>query len=73
VGVHTIVKRLHETSRLKSIDEKREKLKVRRMIDGIRLEVLHLSAVAAAPETPDFSARWEFLATTTNYRLTGAP
>ena len=44
VGVQTLVKRLHESGRLKSIDERREKLKVRRMIDGSRLEILHLPA-----------------------------
>jgi hypothetical protein len=40
----TLIKRLHESGRLKSIDERRGKLRVRRMIDGRRLEVLHLSA-----------------------------
>ena len=40
----TLIKRLHEAGWLKSIDEQRGKLKVRRMIDGRRLEVLHLSA-----------------------------
>jgi hypothetical protein len=44
VGSQTLIKRLHQSGRLKSIDERREKLKVRRMIDGRRLEVLHLSA-----------------------------
>ena len=34
---------------VKSIDEKREKLKVRRMIDGRRLEVLHLPADVPEP------------------------
>ena len=42
VGVQTLGKRLHEGGWLKSIDERRGKLKVRRMIDGRRLEVLHL-------------------------------
>jgi hypothetical protein len=46
VGVQTLVRRLHETSRLKSIDEQRCKLKVHRMIEGKRLEVLHLRADA---------------------------
>jgi hypothetical protein len=44
IGIQTLIKRLHESGRLKSIDERREKLKIRRMIDGKRLEVLHLSA-----------------------------
>jgi hypothetical protein len=44
VGILTLVKRLHEGGWLKSVDEPRGKLKVRRMIDGRRLEVLHLHA-----------------------------
>jgi hypothetical protein len=44
VGVQTLVKRLHEGGWLKSVDERREKLRVRRIIDGKRLEVLHLPA-----------------------------
>ena len=44
VGVQTLVKRLREAGWLKSVDERREKLKVRRVIDGSRLEVLHLHA-----------------------------
>ena len=44
VGVQTLVKRLHESGRLKSVDERRGKLKVRRIIDGSRLEILHLPA-----------------------------
>ena len=44
VGVQTLVKRLHETNRLKSIDERRGKLRVRRMLGGSRQEVLHLHA-----------------------------
>ena len=44
VGIQTLIKRLHESGRLKSIDERREKLKIRRVIDGRRLEVLHLPA-----------------------------
>jgi hypothetical protein len=44
VGVLNLVKRLHEGGWLKSVDEQRGKLKIRRMIDGKRLEVLHLSA-----------------------------
>jgi hypothetical protein len=43
VSVQTLVKRLHETGWLKSVDERRGKLKVRRMIEGSRLEVLHLA------------------------------
>jgi hypothetical protein len=42
VGSQTLIKRLHESGRLKSIDERREKLKIRRVIEGRRLEVLHL-------------------------------
>jgi hypothetical protein len=44
VGVQTLVKRLHEGGWLKSVDERRGKLKVRRVLSGIRLEVLHLHA-----------------------------
>jgi hypothetical protein len=44
VGVQTLVKRLFEAGWLKSVDGQRGKLKVRRMIDGKRLEVLHLPA-----------------------------
>jgi hypothetical protein len=44
VGVSALIKRLHESGRLRSIDQQGGKLKVRRMIDGRRLEVLHLSA-----------------------------
>jgi len=47
VGILTLVKRLHEGGWLKSVDERRGKLKVRRMIDGRRLEVLHLHANGA--------------------------
>ena len=38
------MKRLHESGRLQNIDHQRRKLKVRRMIRGSRLEVLHLRA-----------------------------
>ena len=44
MGSQTLIKRLHESGRLKSIDERREKLKIRRVIEGRRLEVLHLPA-----------------------------
>jgi hypothetical protein len=44
MGVQSLVKRLHEAGRLKSVDERRGKLKVRRVIDGSRLEILHLPA-----------------------------
>jgi hypothetical protein len=47
VGVQTLVKRLHEAGWLRSFDGQRGKLKVRRMIDGKRLEVLHLPANGA--------------------------
>ena len=43
-GVQTLVKRLRESARLKSVDGQRGKLKVRRTIKGSRLEVLHLPA-----------------------------
>jgi hypothetical protein len=46
VGVQTLVKRLHEGGWLKSVDEHRGKLKVRRVLSGRRLEVLHLPADA---------------------------
>jgi hypothetical protein len=46
VGVLTLVKRLHEGGWLKSVDERRGKLKVRRILSGSRLEVLHLPADA---------------------------
>jgi len=44
IGVQTLVKRLHEANRLNSIDERRRKLRVRRMLGGRRQEVLHLHA-----------------------------
>ncbi len=44
VGVQTLLRRLHESDRLKSIDERRGKLKVHRILCGSRLEVLHLPA-----------------------------
>ena len=44
VGVQTLIKRVHESGRLKSVDERRGKLRVRRIIEGSRLEVLHLPA-----------------------------
>jgi hypothetical protein len=44
VGVQTLIKRLHEGGRLRSVDGQRGKLKVRRTIEGSRLEVLHLPA-----------------------------
>jgi hypothetical protein len=46
VGVSALIKSFHETGRLQSIDQRRRKLKIRRMIDGRRLEVLHLPADA---------------------------
>ena len=53
VGVQTVVKRLHESGRLKSIDEQRCKLKVRRMIEGSRLEILHLPADVLGPSVAE--------------------
>ena len=47
VGVSALIKRFHESGRLRSIDQQRRKLKVRRMIDGTRLQVLHLPANGA--------------------------
>jgi hypothetical protein len=44
VGVQSLVKRVHEGGWLKSVDGRRGKLRVRRMIDGRRREVLHLPA-----------------------------
>jgi hypothetical protein len=44
VGIQTLSKRLHQSGRLKCIDERRGKLKVRCVIDGRRLEILHLPA-----------------------------
>jgi hypothetical protein len=42
VGIPALIKRLHEGGRLQSIDQRRGRLKLRRMIDGRRMEVLHL-------------------------------
>jgi hypothetical protein len=36
VGIQTLIKRLHKSGRLKSIDERRGKLKIRRVIEGRR-------------------------------------
>jgi hypothetical protein len=44
VSVQTIVRRLHDSGRLKSVDQRRGKLRVRRIIRGARREVLHLRA-----------------------------
>jgi len=44
-GIQTLIKRLHQSGRRKSIDERRETAQnPRRVIDGRRLEVLHLPA-----------------------------
>ncbi len=42
VSVYTMVKRMHEAGWLRSVDRQRGKLKVRRILCGSRLEVLHL-------------------------------
>jgi hypothetical protein len=44
LGVQALIKRLHQSGRLKSFDKRRGKLKIRRTIEGSRLEVLHLHA-----------------------------
>jgi hypothetical protein len=44
VAVQTLIKRLCESGRLKSVDQRRGKLRVRRIIGGARREVLHLRA-----------------------------
>jgi hypothetical protein len=46
VGIQTLSKRLHESGRLKAVDGRRGKLKVRRILCNSRLEVLHLHADA---------------------------
>jgi hypothetical protein len=53
VAVHALVRRMRETGLLKSVDERRGKLRVRRMIDGRRLEVLHLPANVLDPSLPE--------------------
>ena len=49
VGAQTLVKRLHEAGLLKSTDQLRHKLKVRRVIEGGRREVLHLDVQLLQP------------------------
>jgi hypothetical protein len=44
VGIQTLAKKLNQTGRLKSVDQRRGKLRVRRIISGARREVLHLPA-----------------------------
>jgi hypothetical protein len=53
VGVQPMVTRLHKSGRLKSVDRRRGKLRVRRMIDGRRLEVLHLPGDVLEPSVAE--------------------
>jgi hypothetical protein len=46
IGSRTLHKRLHECGLLKTVDERRQTLTVRRTIEGIRRDVLHLRAGA---------------------------
>jgi hypothetical protein len=57
VGVQTLVKRLDDSGRLKSVDRRRGKLRVRRMIDGKRMEVLHLRADVLEPSVAEKPAQ----------------
>jgi hypothetical protein len=57
VGIQTLIKRLHESGRLKSIDERRAKLRVRRVIGGAWLEVLHLPAEVLEPSVAEKPAQ----------------
>ena len=49
VGIQTLVKRLHESGQLKSVDRQRGKLRVRHILCGSRREVLHLAADFLTP------------------------
>ena len=53
VGVQTLVKRLHQSGRLKSVDERRGKLRVRHIIGSARQEVLHLPADVLQPSVAE--------------------
>jgi hypothetical protein len=57
VSPKTLVKRLHERGFLKSVDSERGSLRVRRMLQGSRRAVLHLSASAIVSEESAQSAQ----------------
>ena len=49
IAAHTLVKRLHERRLLKSTEEERGSLLVRRVLEGTRRNVIHLSADSVCP------------------------
>jgi hypothetical protein len=62
VGIQTLIKRLHESGRLKSIDEGREKLKIRRVIDVLGLDLGRiLGTLRDSVEQNWRAAHWERL------------
>jgi hypothetical protein len=50
LGAKTLAKRLHQRGYLRSIDSERDRLHVRRTLQGARRSVLHLSASSVVPE-----------------------
>jgi hypothetical protein len=50
IGAKTLAKRLHQRGYLRSIDAERDRLHVRRTLQGARRSVLHLSASSVVPE-----------------------
>ena len=52
VGSTTLLKRLRDNKLLASCDSERQRLTVRRTLDGTRRDVLHLKTEAVIPEKP---------------------
>ncbi len=57
VGAKTLAKRLYQRGYLRSIDSERNRLHVRRTLQGARRNVLHLSASSVVPEESAQSAQ----------------
>ena len=57
VGARTLAKRLHQRGYLRSVDAERDRLHVRRTLQGARRSVLHLAASSVVPKEPSQSAQ----------------
>jgi hypothetical protein len=57
VGARTLAKRLHQRGYLQSVDAERDRLHVRRTLQGARRNVLHLSADSVVPKEPSQSSQ----------------
>jgi hypothetical protein len=57
VGARTLAKRLHQRGYLRSVDTERDRLHVRRTLQGARRNVLHLSADSVVPKEPSQSSQ----------------